>query len=75
MTRLSIGFSPCPNDTYMFYPFMHGLLPSLEGILFDETIDDVETLNKLALLRLHFAWTCDPQAIRHVAKRYALERS
>lgn len=72
MTRLSIGFSPCPNDTYMFYPFMHGLLPSLEGILFDETIDDVETLNKLALRGTLDITKVSYAVLGHITDQYVL---
>ncbi len=46
---LSIGFSPCPNDTYIFYALVHGLV-SLEGIALSEPVlADVEQLNDWAM--------------------------
>jgi 1,4-dihydroxy-6-naphthoate synthase len=50
MTRraLSLGYSPCPNDTFLFYPLVHGLVDT-GGFRFSERLDDVESLNRLAL--------------------------
>lgn len=45
---LTFGFSPCPNDTYIFCALSNGLLET-EGLVFDFIIEDVETLNNLAL--------------------------
>ncbi len=46
--RLTLGYSPCPNDTFMFYALASGSL-SLPGCTFDVQIYDVETLNRMAL--------------------------
>ncbi len=48
MTQLTLGYSPCPNDTFIFYPLVHGLI-DLPGLSFKERLEDVETLNRLAL--------------------------
>jgi 1,4-dihydroxy-6-naphthoate synthase len=48
MLNLSLGYSPCPNDTFIFYPLVHGLVGSPE-FSFSERLEDVETLNRLAL--------------------------
>ncbi|RNC72244.1 MAG: 1,4-dihydroxy-6-naphthoate synthase [Desulfuromonadales bacterium] len=48
MRSLSLGFSPCPNDTFIFYALIHGIVPA-EGLAFHERLEDVETLNRLAL--------------------------
>ena len=48
MQKLSLGYSPCPNDTFIFYPLVHGLV-DCQGISFTEQLEDVETLNRLAL--------------------------
>jgi 1,4-dihydroxy-6-naphthoate synthase len=48
MRHLSLGYSPCPNDTFIFYPLVHGLIGS-PGFSFHERLEDVETLNRLAL--------------------------
>lgn len=47
--QLSIGFSPCPNDTYIFCALVHDKIP-LPGITFaPPVLDDVETLNSWAM--------------------------
>jgi len=48
--ELSLGFSPCPNDTFIFYALVHGKI-SAEGLSFKERIEDVEALNRRALRR------------------------
>lgn len=48
MPRITLGYSPCPNDTFIFYPMVHGLIDS-SGFSFVERLEDVETLNRLAL--------------------------
>jgi 1,4-dihydroxy-6-naphthoate synthase len=48
MRKLTLGYSPCPNDTFIFYPLVHGLIDS-PGFSFSERLEDVETLNRLAL--------------------------
>lgn len=48
MKTLSLGYSPCPNDTFIFYALVHGKVKD-QGISFKESLMDVETLNNLAL--------------------------
>ena len=48
MKILTIGYSPCPNDTFIFYGLTHGKV-IVPGIEFRERLEDVETLNQLAL--------------------------
>jgi 1,4-dihydroxy-6-naphthoate synthase len=48
MTSISLGFSPCPNDTFIFGPMVHGMIDT-EGLSFDYRMEDVETLNHLAM--------------------------
>jgi 1,4-dihydroxy-6-naphthoate synthase len=45
---LSLGFSPCPNDTFMFDAMVNGKIET-ERLEFNATLDDVETLNQKAL--------------------------
>ena len=45
---LSLGFSPCPNDCFIFDALLHGKIDT-EGLQFKSVIEDVETLNKKAL--------------------------
>jgi 1,4-dihydroxy-6-naphthoate synthase len=48
MMKLSIGISPCPNDTYIFDAMLNGKIDT-EGLSFDCKLEDVETLNRMAL--------------------------
>lgn len=44
---ISIGFSPCPNDTYIFYAMVHGKIDT-RGYNFIPYMADVEELNQMA---------------------------
>src|SRR6195952_4162034 len=46
--KLSLGFSPCPNDTFIFDAMIHHKIDT-EGLDFDVFYDDVETLNQKAM--------------------------
>ncbi len=48
MTGLSMAYSPCPNDTFMFCDVAEGTLAS-SGYNVTVHLHDVETLNRLAL--------------------------
>lgn len=45
---LTLGFSPCPNDTFIFYPLLQKLVDT-GGLNFSEQLEDVESLNRMAL--------------------------
>lgn len=45
--KLSLGFSPCPNDTFIFDAMIHQKIDT-EGLEFEVVMDDVEALNQLA---------------------------
>lgn len=45
--NLTLGFSPCPNDTFIFDAMVHGKIDT-EGLEFATIISDVEELNNLA---------------------------
>lgn len=47
--KLSLGFSPCPNDTFIFDALIHHKVDT-EGLEFDVLYEDVETLNQRAFL-------------------------
>ncbi len=47
--KLSLGFSPCPNDTFIFDAMVHGKIDT-EGLEFELYMEDVETLNRRAML-------------------------
>lgn len=46
--ELSLGFSPCPNDTFVFHALVHGRV-TVPGFGFEPRLADVETLNRMAL--------------------------
>jgi 1,4-dihydroxy-6-naphthoate synthase len=48
MTRISLAFSPCPNDTFIFDAMVHHKI-DVEGLEFDFRMADVEELNHMAL--------------------------
>jgi len=45
--RLTLGFSPCPNDCFMFDAMVHRRI-DLEGLDFDVRMADIEALNAAA---------------------------
>lgn len=47
---ISLGFSPCPNDTFIFYALANKRIGT-KGLDFNPLIEDVETLNQLAIKR------------------------
>ncbi|WP_143304956.1 1,4-dihydroxy-6-naphthoate synthase [Chitinophaga vietnamensis] len=58
--QFSLGFSPCPNDTFIFDAMVNNKVDT-KGFSFDTQLEDVETLNnwalqgKLAITKLSFA--------------------
>ena len=43
--KLTLGFSPCPNDTFIFDALVNKKIDA-EGLEFDVVLEDVETLNQ-----------------------------
>jgi len=46
--ELTLGFSPCPNDTFIFDAMVNKKIDT-KGLTFNTRLEDVETLNKWAL--------------------------
>ena len=46
--KLSLGFSPCPNDTFIFDALVNKKIDT-EGLDFDIHLEDVQTLNNFSL--------------------------
>lgn len=46
--KLSLGFSHCPNDTFIFFALLHHKIDT-RGLEFTPVIEDVESLNRKAL--------------------------
>ena len=47
MSKLTLGFSPCPNDTFIFDAMVHGKIET-EGLEFEVVLGDVVELNDQA---------------------------
>ncbi|HWR58757.1 MAG TPA: MqnA/MqnD/SBP family protein, partial [Thermodesulfovibrionales bacterium] len=45
---LTLGYSPCPNDTFIFYALVHNKIDTGD-LRFNEILLDVETLNGKAI--------------------------
>jgi 1,4-dihydroxy-6-naphthoate synthase len=71
---LRLGYSPCPNDTFIFYALMHGRIP-LSGFSISEELADVETLNRRALAGELDLTKISYHAFGHLRSDYALLRS
>lgn len=72
--EISLGFSPCPNDTFIFHALTHGLV-EVPGLSFRERLEDVETLNRLALDASLDVTKVSYGAIPHLLSDYVLLRS
>lgn len=71
---LTLGYSPCPNDTFIFHALVHGKI-SLPGITIRERLEDVETLNRLALAGSLDLTKVSYHALGHLRRDYVLLRS
>ena len=74
MKSLSLGYSPCPNDTYIFYALTHNKV-AIPGHTIEQRLEDVETLNQLALNGLLDLTKISYHALGHLRDRYALLHS
>ncbi|MEN8232955.1 MAG: 1,4-dihydroxy-6-naphthoate synthase [Thermodesulfobacteriota bacterium] len=72
MKSLSIGFSPCPNDTYIFCGLVKGYIPHTGWSLQPERLEDVETLNEWALQGRLDITKLSFHAFGHVLEDYVL---
>jgi len=72
---LTLGFSPCPNDTFIFAGLVQGQVPVPGFTLAPPRLLDVETLNRMALAGDLDVTKLSFHALGHVLDRYALLRS
>jgi 1,4-dihydroxy-6-naphthoate synthase len=71
---LTLGFSPCPNDTFIFDALVNGRL-DIGDLRFEPVLEDVETLNRWAAAgKLHLT-KLSYSAFLHLTDRYALLRA
>ena len=69
--KLKLGFSPCPNDTFIFDALIHGKIDT-ESLTFDVFFDDVETLNQKAMRGELDITKLSFHAFAYVVNQYAL---
>lgn len=69
--KLSLGFSPCPNDTFIFDALIHHKIDT-EGLDFEVFFDDVETLNQKAMRGELDISKLSFHAFAYVYQQYAL---
>lgn len=75
MTDLSIGFSPCPNDTFIFNALVNGMITPADFTLRPEILTDVETLNQWAMQGRLDITKLSFHALMYVRDEYTLLRS
>jgi 1,4-dihydroxy-6-naphthoate synthase len=68
---LSLGFSPCPNDCFMFDAIVNRRI-DLEGLEFDIRMADVEALNQAAFTGRADVTKLSYHAYAHCARDYVL---
>ena len=72
---LSLGFSPCPNDTYIFHALVHGRVHLVQSSIASVQLEDVETLNEWALHQRLDITKLSFHAFAHVRDHYTLLQS
>jgi 1,4-dihydroxy-6-naphthoate synthase len=72
--HLSLAYSPCPNDCFIFDAVIHGRIDT-EGLEFDVVLADVESLNKSAVKGEYDITKLSFHAYAYVMKDYVLLRS
>lgn len=69
--KITLGFSPCPNDTFIFDALIHNKIDT-EGITFEVFYDDVETLNNKAFNKILDVTKLSYHAFAYAVKDYVL---
>ena len=69
--KLTLGFSPCPNDTFIFDALVHHKIDT-EGLDFEVIFADVEQLNKWAFQGKLDITKLSYNAFTHCVKDYVL---
>lgn len=75
ISDLSLGFSPCPNDTFIFYGLVHNKINPNDqaGVTFAEPVlEDVEQLNLWALAQKLDVTKLSFHALGHVLDEYCV---
>ncbi len=69
--KLKLGFSTCPNDTYIFDAIVNNRI-NLEGISFEVVLADVEELNTMAFELIPDVTKLSFHAYAHVSDHYKI---
>lgn len=69
--KLTLGFSPCPNDTFIFDAMVHHKIDT-EGLEFDVVLGDVEELNNKAFNNELNITKLSYHAYAYLTKNYVL---
>jgi len=69
--KLTLGFSPCPNDTFIFDAMVHGRIDT-EGLEFDYFLADVEELNRRSFLGEVHITKVSYHAYAYIAENYLI---
>jgi 1,4-dihydroxy-6-naphthoate synthase len=72
--KLTLGFSPCPNDCFMFDALVHKRIDT-KGIDFEIVMKDVESLNKKAFQNKLDVTKLSYHAFIYLTKQYILLNS
>jgi len=73
MKKLSLGYSPCPNDTFIFYALVNKKVKG--DVEFSEILRDVEVLNRMALSKELDVTKVSYHALGFLREDYCLLRS
>ena len=73
MNALSLGYSPCPNDTFIFFAMTQGRIP--DSPPYREVLEDIETLNTLAMERKLDLTKISFHALGYLRDHYVLLRA
>ncbi len=71
---LSLGYSTCPNDTFVFHAMTHGKIDT-HGLNFEVAHHDVEKLNQMAKVKVLDISKLSFAALGHLHQDYGLLRS
>lgn len=72
MKTLSLGYSPCPNDTFIFYALVHNRIDFAGPRFAPPLLEDVETLNGWALDKRLDVTKISCHALGHVLDEYCV---
>lgn len=73
MEPFSLGYSPCPNDTFIFYGLVHGRIQGAPACR--ELLEDIATLNSMALEGRLDVTKISFHAFAHLREGYCLLHS